>query len=130
MFCIYIFISYYLVLQTPHQTNSLIVVLNILKSPLIKDFSSHFCAPKFMIRKFCYCSYLILAPAIMQSEKDPKKSAGACLESTKLDPDFYRLGHTKARIKFLYNNFSPFHHILSFMIHHKVFKISTKMNFF
>lgn len=66
----------------------------------------------------------------MQSEKDPKKSAGACLESTKLDPDFYRLGHTKARIKFLYNNFSPFHHILSFMIHHKVFKISTKMNFF
>lgn len=37
----------------------------------------------------------------MQAEKDPKKSAGACLESTKLDPDFYRLGHTKARITWL-----------------------------
>ena len=45
-------------------------------------------------------SYQILAPAIMQSEKDVKKAAGACLEITGLDPEMYRLGHTKARNKF------------------------------
>lgn len=40
-------------------------------------------------------SYQILAPALMQAEKDPKKAAGACLDSIKLDPELYRLGHTK-----------------------------------
>lgn len=44
----------------------------------------------------------------MQAEKDLKKAAGICLESTGLDPDFYRLGHTKARTTFLldFQNFS------------------------
>lgn len=42
-------------------------------------------------------SYLILAPALMQSEKDLKKAASHCLDVTKLDPEMYRLGHTKAR---------------------------------
>lgn len=42
-------------------------------------------------------SYLILAPAAMQAEKDIKKAAGICLETVKLDPEMYRLGHTKAR---------------------------------
>jgi hypothetical protein len=42
-------------------------------------------------------SYLILAPGPMQNEKDIKKAAGICLESVALDPEMYRLGHTKAR---------------------------------
>lgn len=42
-------------------------------------------------------SYLILAPAQMTAEKDQKKSASKCFESIGLDPDSYRIGHTKAR---------------------------------
>lgn len=42
-------------------------------------------------------SYQILAPAAMQAEKDIKKAAGVCLEKVALDPELYRLGHTKAR---------------------------------
>ena len=40
---------------------------------------------------------MILNPAVMTAEKDAKKAAGKCLESTGLDPDNYRIGHTKAR---------------------------------
>lgn len=43
-------------------------------------------------------SYMILAPAIMTSEKEPKVAAAKCLESVALDPESYRIGHTKARI--------------------------------
>ena len=43
-------------------------------------------------------SYMILAPNEMQAEPDDRKSAGLCLDSVKLDPELYRLGHTKARI--------------------------------
>lgn len=43
-------------------------------------------------------SYMILAPAIMTAEKDPKEAARKCLESVNLDPESYRIGHTKARI--------------------------------
>lgn len=32
----------------------------------------------------------------MEETPDPKKAAGACLESIPLDEDLYRLGHTKA----------------------------------
>lgn len=39
---------------------------------------------------------MILAPAVMTAEKDPKIAAAKCLESTGLDPDTYRIGHTKA----------------------------------
>jgi len=42
--------------------------------------------------------YMILAPNEMQAEPDDRKSAGLCLDSVKLDPELYRLGHTKARI--------------------------------
>lgn len=35
----------------------------------------------------------------MQQEKDIKKAAAGCLEKTGLDPEMYRLGHTKARNK-------------------------------
>lgn len=41
-------------------------------------------------------SYMILAPAIMTQEKDPKVAAAKCLESVQLDPESYRIGHTKA----------------------------------
>mgnify|MGYP005983942811 CR=1 FL=1 len=41
-------------------------------------------------------SYKILNPSAVDKESDPKKSAGLVLESTGLDPDLYRLGHTKA----------------------------------
>lgn len=40
---------------------------------------------------------MILAPAIMQAEKDPKEAARKCLEAINLDPESYRIGHTKAR---------------------------------
>lgn len=45
---------------------------------------------------------MILAPAIMTSEKDQKKAAFKCFESVGLDPDSYRIGHTKARHLFLF----------------------------
>lgn len=35
----------------------------------------------------------------MHNEKDPKKAAGLCLDSIKLDPELYRLGHTKVNHK-------------------------------
>lgn len=34
----------------------------------------------------------------MDEEPNPKIASQKCLESTTLDPDFYRIGHTKARI--------------------------------
>jgi hypothetical protein len=42
---------------------------------------------------------MILAPATMQKESDPKMAASKCLEEIGLDPDSYRIGHTKARRK-------------------------------
>lgn len=39
---------------------------------------------------------MIIAPAIMTNEKDQKKAAQKCFDSVGLDPDFYRIGHTKA----------------------------------
>lgn len=39
---------------------------------------------------------MILAPAAMAAESDPKKAAQACFESIGLDPESYRIGHTKA----------------------------------
>ena len=43
-------------------------------------------------------SYMILAPNEMKAEPDERKSAGICLNAVNLDPELYRLGHTKARI--------------------------------
>lgn len=42
------------------------------------------------------CSYMILAPAAMAAQKDPKVAAAKCFEECALDPDSYRIGHTKA----------------------------------
>lgn len=42
---------------------------------------------------------MILAPAEMTAQKDPKKAAAICFELNQLDPDLYRIGHTKARYK-------------------------------
>lgn len=64
----------------------------------LNNFFSHECEPnddQTVTNHFF--SYLILAPGPMQTEKDIKKAAGICLESVKLDPENYRLGHTKAR---------------------------------
>jgi hypothetical protein len=33
----------------------------------------------------------------MANEEDPKKAAKACFDSIGLDPELYRIGHTKAR---------------------------------
>lgn len=41
-------------------------------------------------------SYQILAPQEMFHEKDPKKAAAACFNKIGLDPELYRIGHTKA----------------------------------
>lgn len=43
---------------------------------------------------------MIIAPQIMTNEKDQKKAAQKCFDSVGLDPDMYRIGHTKARIFF------------------------------
>lgn len=48
---------------------------------------------------------MILAPAVMTAEKDQKKAAQKCFDSVGLDPDSYRIGHTKARIYLIL--FSP-----------------------
>lgn len=39
---------------------------------------------------------MILAPAAMAAQSDPKVSAAKCFEECALDPDSYRIGHTKA----------------------------------
>lgn len=49
---------------------------------------------------------MILAPATMAAEKDPKEAARKCLEEIGLDPDGYRVGHTKARVEPLCRNFT------------------------
>lgn len=41
-------------------------------------------------------SYKILAPQAAEKESDPKKVAQVILDATGLDPESYRLGHTKA----------------------------------
>lgn len=40
---------------------------------------------------------MILAPNEMKSEPDDRKAAKLCLEKIALDPEWYRIGHTKAR---------------------------------
>lgn len=42
--------------------------------------------------------YMILAPATMAAESDPKLSAAKCLEEIQLDSESYRIGHTKASL--------------------------------
>lgn len=44
---------------------------------------------------------MILAPATMAAESNPKEAARKCLEEVGLDPESYRIGHTKARDKSL-----------------------------
>lgn len=41
-------------------------------------------------------SYKILNPSAVDKESDPKKIAEVILDSTGLDPETFRLGHTKA----------------------------------
>jgi len=43
--------------------------------------------------------YKILAPAAVEKESDLKKCAGFILDGAGLDPDKFRLGHTKACLK-------------------------------
>ncbi|XP_053696472.1 myosin heavy chain, muscle isoform X2 [Sabethes cyaneus] len=54
-----------------------------------KGFPNRMMYPDFKLR------YLILAPAAMQAESDPKIAAEKCFNSIGLDPDSYRIGHTK-----------------------------------
>lgn len=56
---------------------------------------------------------MILAPATMAAEKDPKEAARKCLEEIGLDPDGYRVGHTKARVEPLCRNFTTLVYCLS-----------------
>lgn len=48
---------------------------------------------------------MILAPATMAAEPDPKTSAAKCLQEVQLDPESYRIGHTKASYRKLYQYF-------------------------
>uniref|UniRef100_A0A1L8E5H7 Putative myosin class i heavy chain n=1 Tax=Nyssomyia neivai TaxID=330878 RepID=A0A1L8E5H7_9DIPT len=54
-----------------------------------KGFPNRMVYPDFKLR------YMILAPAIMTAEKDPKTAAAKCLEAVQLDPESYRIGHTR-----------------------------------
>nr|XP_022917234.1 myosin heavy chain, muscle isoform X4 [Onthophagus taurus] len=54
-----------------------------------KGFPNRMVYPDFKLR------YMILAPATMAAEKDPKEAARKCLEEVGLDPESYRVGHTK-----------------------------------
>lgn len=40
---------------------------------------------------------MLLAPAEMTAAKNQKDAAQKCFDAVKLDPDMYRIGHTKAR---------------------------------
>lgn len=62
---------------------------------------------------------MILAPAAMANEPDPKKAAQKCFDEVGLDPDMYRIGHTKAScisrtkiFEFFSLRFSPSHFFL------------------
>ncbi|VVC93951.1 unnamed protein product [Leptidea sinapis] len=54
-----------------------------------KGFPNRMVYPDFKLR------YMILAPALMAEQKEPKEAARVCFESIGLDPDLYRIGHTK-----------------------------------
>ncbi|RZB40752.1 myosin heavy chain, muscle isoform X13 [Asbolus verrucosus] len=56
-----------------------------------KGFPNRMVYPDFKLR------YMILAPATMAKEPDLKEAARKCLEEVGLDPESYRIGHTKAR---------------------------------
>lgn len=49
-------------------------------------------------------SYQILNPKDISGMDDPKKCSKILIESTELDPDLYRLGHTKAWTRFFFDN--------------------------
>ena len=40
---------------------------------------------------------MILAPNEMKAAADEKKGCALCLETVKLDPNLFKIGHTKAR---------------------------------
>ncbi|XP_034947020.1 myosin heavy chain, muscle isoform X23 [Chelonus insularis] len=54
-----------------------------------KGFPNRMMYPDFKLR------YMILAPQAMTQETDPKKAAQRCFDECGLDPDLYRIGHTK-----------------------------------
>ncbi|XP_062546189.1 myosin heavy chain, muscle-like isoform X5 [Armigeres subalbatus] len=54
-----------------------------------KGFPNRMMYPDFKLR------YLILAPAAMQAESEPKNAAQKCFDAIGLDPESYRIGHTK-----------------------------------
>ncbi|XP_034240456.1 myosin heavy chain, muscle isoform X5 [Thrips palmi] len=54
-----------------------------------KGFPNRMNYPDFKLR------YMILAPAAMAAADDPKIAAAKCFEACELDPDMYRIGHTK-----------------------------------
>lgn len=69
--------------------------------------NGHYLGPCYVFHIFntfyCYIfsfakRYMILAPATMAAESDPKLSAAKCLEEIQLDPESYRIGHTKASL--------------------------------
>lgn len=48
---------------------------------------------------------MILAPATMAAESDPKTAAAKCLQEVELDSESYRIGHTKASLRKPYQFF-------------------------
>ena len=51
---------------------------------------------KYFITLYPTNSYQILNPKGIKGMEDPKKCSKVLIESTELDEDLYRLGHTKA----------------------------------
>ncbi|CAH2096536.1 unnamed protein product [Euphydryas editha] len=64
-----------------------------------KGFPNRMVYPDFKLR------YMILAPAIMTAEKEPKEAARKCLEAIQLDPESYRIEPKLHRLVFVF----PFH---------------------
>lgn len=58
---------------------------------------------------------MILAPATMTAEKDPKEAARKCLEEVGLDPESYRIGHTKARTSLTYTGSADGHKLRGYL---------------
>lgn len=65
---------------------------------------------------------MILAPAIMTAEPDPKKAGAKCLESVQLDPESYRIGHTRVNSNYSITRTSTQKSNKQFSIHkHQLF---------
>lgn len=111
------------ILSTHYLFFLLFKLLYYAKSFPFQIFTMNLAWTLFILSYPSHYSYLILAPAAMQNEKDIKKAAGICLDTVGLDPELYRLGHTKARfnISSFFCDIFPPTRTLTDLLNHKRF---------